>query len=121
MIGAYLLARYSVPIVVTRRTQVDYTDDGKRVVPTTASITIQAVIVPLDQQSAIASQGRELDRTREGRTNREFRKLFSPTALKVADDVYDSDLLAVDGTTWEVVSVKNWSQGSFYECVIQEQ
>lgn len=97
---------------VTRRPAAGHVE-GRRAPPVPESLQVKASVQPLS--------GRELERLPEGLQNREVRVIFTSVELLAGggDDGYEPDLVAIDGSTWQVEKTEAWDQlGGLYRSYI---
>lgn len=113
LIASFLTGTYTV----TRRAAATYVL-GNPVAGGTSTFTVQASVQP--------ANGRDLLRLPEGRRSTESRVLYTTTQLLVGAQgaANESDLVAIDGKTWEVQLVETWSpfpltNPGYYRCIVQ--
>lgn len=80
---------------------------------TTAS-PLRAVVAPVT--------GRELEQLPEGLSTKEVVQVFTVERLYPASDVYDSDVLEVEGDDYEVQTVEPWhTLGGFFRSLATKE
>lgn len=91
---------------------------GRAMPPTTTTLEITASVQP--------ASGRDLLRLPELQRSNETRVVFTASPLMIAaeDVAFMSDLVAIDGRSWEVQHVESWeasptSDGAYYRCIVQ--
>lgn len=106
-----VISNFGATITGTRRTTAGYGSDGRLDAPSTSSLSLVAVVEP--------AGGRDLQRLPEGMRTREVKAVWTATALKSADATYEPDLLTIEGASWEVQNVENWStHGNYYRALV---
>jgi len=82
---------------------------GRATLAGSSTFTIQA--------SVQALSGRDLQRLPEGMRVQELRKLYTPTQLQA---IGAPDVVSIDGSSWEVQTVEDWSGlGNFFKVIVQ--
>lgn len=95
-------------LTVTRAADAGTYTDGIFVPPTTSTVSIAALVVPV-------VGGEQLLRLPEGRRSRDAIEVYSASALRVDAPGQKPDVIAYNGHSWEVDVVDDWSgAGNFY-------
>jgi hypothetical protein len=91
---------------------------GRSVAGATTAVQITASVQP--------ATGRDLLQLEEGRRSVETRVVFTSAQLMIGAQgaPFESDLVAIDGRSWEVLKVESWEaspigDGAFYRCIVQ--
>ncbi len=111
--AADLIASFaSGDYTVTRRAKATYVQ-GRTVPGATSTLTINA--------SVQSSEGRDLLRLPEGRRSVDTQVVYTVTQLLVGaqNAPYESDLISIDGGTWEVQHCEKWVADTYYRALIQ--
>lgn len=99
--GTYVVRRRSPPAFV----------GGRKIPPTESAFSITASIQPASGQVVL--------RLPEGKRNREAMTVFCCVQLKTGELGQEPDLVAIDGGSFEVESVKRWAAlGNYYEAIV---
>jgi hypothetical protein len=103
---------------VTRRAKAKSDGRGRMLPGASSSLTIEASVQP--------ASGRDLMRLPEGRRSVETRVVFTATQLLVGaqNAAFESDLIAIEGRTWEVQQVASWNPSptadpAYWRCIVQ--
>lgn len=100
--GTYTVTRYGVA---------SYGSDGRLDAPSSAPLSVPAVVIPLS--------GRELQRLPEGLRTSELLQVFSSVALKTQGPGQAPDSIAIDGDAYQVQHVEPWSTlGNYYRAIV---
>ena len=105
------LKAWASAYLVTRATDNGFTPSGVTAAPSTSTLTIQAVVVPLT--------GRELERLPEGLRTQEIQAVFTTTQLQSAAAGQRPDEIAVGLESWQVEHVESWIAGAFYRAIVR--
>lgn len=112
LIGSFMTGTYTV----TRR-GASTVVDGRAVPAVPSTLSIVASVQP--------ATGRDLERLPEGQRSRETRVVFTPTQLLIATQGAGlSDIVAIDGSKWEVQQVARWdappgTDAPYWRCIVQ--
>lgn len=115
MDAADLIASFATgTYTVTRRVRANFVA-GRPVAGATSSFTVTACV-----QSA---NGRDLMRLPELRRSMDTCVIYTATELKVGaqNSANESDLIAIDGISWEIQHVEAWPQtrNLYWRCIAQ--
>lgn len=113
LINSFLTGTYQV----TRRAKVA-TVKGRAQPPVVTSLQVPACVQP--------ANGRDLLRLPELRRSIETRRVYTATELKIGfqGSAFESDLISIDGMTWEVQNVEPWRASpstdvGYWKCIVQ--
>jgi hypothetical protein len=106
--GTYTVTRRAAATLVKGRAQPG----------ATSTLTVTASVQP--------ASGRDLLRLPEGRRSIETRVVFTATQLLIGIEgaANESDLISIDGQTWEVQQVQSWrlspsTDAPYWRCIVQ--
>lgn len=111
LIGSLSTGTYTV----TRRAAATYVA-GILTPGATSTLSIVAAVVP--------ATGRDLERLPEARRSVETRAVFTATALKIGAQAapYESDLVSIEGDSWEVQHLETWpGLAGYYRAIVQRK
>ncbi len=103
---------YTDTFVVTRTTSAaTFGSDGRLAAATTTTVRVQGVEVPIT--------GRELQRLQEGYRGAEVKVLFTVAPLYTIDARQAADTVVIEGDTYQVEKVEDWSRlGGYYRVTL---
>jgi len=91
---------------VTREGATTYDGDGRAVIAAGVTLQLSLVVQP--------AGAKELLRLPEGDRTGDLISVWSATELQLRD------VIAYDGSTWQVEAAGRWSAGGFWECLARK-
>lgn len=115
MDAASLISHFATGTYTVTRRASKTLERGRAEDGATSTLTIIASVQP--------ASGRDLMRLPEGRRSVETRVVYTATQLLIGaqGSGFESDLISIDGNTWEVQQVQSWESVDppYWRCIVQ--